>query len=316
LQTSATSNVGSTQEAQTNGPFWKTAFVLWILALCGVFLVLPYAATLENKALAVAAARTHLNVWELLAISVVQTAILLAIAVILGQWAARKLRLGTPLIAALLTGRSKPKRSLWTLLVAFALGIATALALLMLDHWVFVPIPAVAELIHNTESDSPSPTQRAVMSQVSGIPRGHTGPDASGDGAALGVHLIPSISSALNAPCRSKASASRRMRACAHALRTKRCAAPCRNRRYSRQFSIHQPWFRTLQFGSFQKDRDVVAANSGSIHAKPADSGEQRAGTQTVPQMYVHCLFVSLIVFAGHVSVCAPKVTFSHVAPS
>jgi hypothetical protein len=143
------------QEAQTNASFWKTAFVLWILALCGVFLVLPYATTLENRALAATAARTHLKVWELLAISVVQTAILLAIAVILGQWAARKLRLGTPLIAALLTGGSKPERSLSTLLVAFALGIMTAL---VLDHWVFAPIPAVAELIHNTESGTAGPS--------------------------------------------------------------------------------------------------------------------------------------------------------------
>jgi Type II CAAX prenyl endopeptidase Rce1-like len=158
LQTSATPNVDPTQETQTDGPFWTTAFVLWVLALCGVFLVLPYAATLENNALAAAGARTHLKVWELLAISVVQTALLLAIAVILGQWAARKLRLGTPLIAALLTGRCKPKGSLSTLLVAFALGIATALALLTLDHWVFAPIPAVAQLIHNTESGSARPS--------------------------------------------------------------------------------------------------------------------------------------------------------------
>jgi hypothetical protein len=143
---------------ETNGPFWKTGFVLWVLALCGVFLVLPYVATLENKALAAAAAHTHLEVGELLAISVVQTAILLAIAVILGQWAARKLGLGTPLIAALLAGRSGPERLLSTLLLALALGISTALALMMLDHWVFAPIPAIAELIHNAESGSARPS--------------------------------------------------------------------------------------------------------------------------------------------------------------
>src|SRR6516165_10889240 len=66
LQSAATSNVSSTRKAQTNGPFWKTAFVLWVPALCGVFLVLPYTATLENKALAAAAAHTHLKVGELL----------------------------------------------------------------------------------------------------------------------------------------------------------------------------------------------------------------------------------------------------------
>src|SRR5262249_23571064 len=84
------------QQAQANAPFLKTALVLWVLALCGVFLVLPYVATLANSALAAAAARAHLEVRELLAISVAQTAVLLAIAVVVGQWAAWKLRLGTP----------------------------------------------------------------------------------------------------------------------------------------------------------------------------------------------------------------------------
>jgi hypothetical protein len=123
-----------------------------------VFLVLPYVTTLENKALAAAALRTHLKVGELIAISVVQTAVLLAIAVILGQWAARKLGLGTPLIEALLAGRSVSGRLLSTLLVALALGIATAVALMMLDHWIFAPAPAVAELIHNAESGSTRPS--------------------------------------------------------------------------------------------------------------------------------------------------------------
>src|SRR5262245_22701262 len=121
------------------------------MALCGV-------STLENEALAAAAARTHLDVRELLAISVAQTAVLLAIAVVVGQWAARKLGLGTPLIAALLTRRPAPGKTLSTLLVAFALGIVTALALMLLDRWVFAPIPSVADLIHNAESGSAKPS--------------------------------------------------------------------------------------------------------------------------------------------------------------
>jgi hypothetical protein len=31
----ATSNVDSTRQVKTSGPFWKTAFVLWVSALCG-----------------------------------------------------------------------------------------------------------------------------------------------------------------------------------------------------------------------------------------------------------------------------------------
>jgi hypothetical protein len=145
-------------QAQTNGPFLKTALVLWVLALCGVLLALPYITTLENKALTTAAARAHLEARELLVISVAQTAVLLAIAVVVGQWAAWKLRLGTPLIAALLTCRPPPERRLSTLLIAFALGIVTALALMLLDRWVFAHIPSVAELIHNAEGGSVKPS--------------------------------------------------------------------------------------------------------------------------------------------------------------
>ena len=147
-----------TQQAQTKGPFWLTAFVLWVLALCGVFLVLPYAATLENKALAAAASRTHLEVRQLLAISVAQSAVLFGIAVVGGLWAAWKLGLGTPLIAALLTRRTAPKKTPLTLFMAFAVGIAMALLLMMLDHWVFVPIPSVALLIHNAETGGAKPS--------------------------------------------------------------------------------------------------------------------------------------------------------------
>jgi hypothetical protein len=146
------------QQTPANGPFLKTALVLCAVALCGEFLVLPYVTTLENKTLAAAAARTHLKVSELLAISVAQSAVLLAIAVVGGQWAARKLGLGTPLVAALLTRRPAPEKTLSTLLIAFALGIVTALALIVIDHWVFTPIPSVAELIHNAESGSTKPS--------------------------------------------------------------------------------------------------------------------------------------------------------------
>jgi hypothetical protein len=145
---------------QRNGTFLKTALVLWVLALCGALLVLPYVAALENKPLAAAAERHHFEVRELLAISVAQTAVLLALAVALGQWAAGKLGLGTPLVAALVTRRPAPEKTLPTLLIAFALGILMALAFLMLDHWVFAPIPSVAELINNAASGRAKPGAR------------------------------------------------------------------------------------------------------------------------------------------------------------
>ena len=77
---------------------------------------------------------------------------------VVGQWAARKLGLGTPLITALLTRRPAPENTLSTLIVAFALGIVTALTLMLLDRWVFAPIPSVADLIHNVENGSAKPS--------------------------------------------------------------------------------------------------------------------------------------------------------------
>ncbi len=146
------------RQTRMDGPFLKTALVLWGSALCGVFLVLPYVTTLESRALAEAAVRSHLNVKALLAISLIQSAVLLAIAVVVGLWAARKLGLGTPLIDALLLRRPPPNKTLSTLLIAVVVGILTALALAMFDHWVFAPIPSVAELIRKAESASAKPS--------------------------------------------------------------------------------------------------------------------------------------------------------------
>jgi hypothetical protein len=140
------------RERKRNGLFLRAALVLWTLALCGVFLALPYVATLESKALAAAAARTHLEARDLLALSVLQAALLLAVAIVVGQWAAWKLGLGTPLIVALLTRRPAPERTLSTRLVAFTLGIVTGFALVLLDRAAFAPIPSVAELIHNQKA--------------------------------------------------------------------------------------------------------------------------------------------------------------------
>lgn len=155
----------SSLPARTNTPFLKTALVLWVLALCGAILVLPYVATLENKAIAAAAARTHFGVRELIAISFAQSAVLLAIAAFAGLWAARKLGLEMPLITAFLSGTPAPEKTRSTLVIAVALGVVTALVLMMLDSWVFAPIPSVAELIRNAEgSTKPSPWQALLAS--------------------------------------------------------------------------------------------------------------------------------------------------------
>jgi hypothetical protein len=134
-------------------------------------LVLPYVATLEHKVLAAAAARTHLPVATLLAISTAQTALLLAVAVGVGLWAARKLGLGTPLIGALIARRPLPEGTGRTLLLALAIGIAMGILLILLDKFVFAPLPSVAELIRNagTGAAKPSAWQGFLASFYGGL---------------------------------------------------------------------------------------------------------------------------------------------------
>ena len=55
---------------------------------------------------------------------------------------------------ALLTCSPAPEYTLSTLFIAFALGVPTALVMMVLDRWVFATIPSVAELIHNVAAPS------------------------------------------------------------------------------------------------------------------------------------------------------------------
>jgi hypothetical protein len=145
------------QTRPANAPFWKAALVLWGLSLLGALLVLPYAVTLETKALAAAAARTHMPLSTLLLLSTLQTAVLLGVAVSAGLWAARKLCLSTPLIAAFLLKTRAPRYAALTLLFALALGLLAGVALLALDRYLFAPLPSVAALIKSATGPASHP---------------------------------------------------------------------------------------------------------------------------------------------------------------
>ena len=134
------------QESRDNNSFLKISLCLLALSLCCALLVLPYVAALESRALAAAAARAHMEVWQALSISIAQSAVLLTAAVFGGLWAARQLGLRTPLASALFARTPLPERTLATLALAFAIGIATALVLVALDHWGFERFSSVAHV--------------------------------------------------------------------------------------------------------------------------------------------------------------------------
>ena len=145
------------QVAAAETPFWRVALVLWVIALAGAGLVLPYVATLERNALVKAAAHTHLSLWQLLAASALQSAILLGVAVVLGLWAANRLGLGAPLISALVNRLPPPRAAILTLLFSFAIGLALGVVVLVMDRYVFAPIPSVAVLIHGAAVSNVQP---------------------------------------------------------------------------------------------------------------------------------------------------------------
>ena len=139
--------------------FWKRALVLWMLAMVGAALVLPYVSTLESQVLAQAAGRLRLAVWQVLALSMVQSSVLFAGAILSGLWAAGKAGFGTPLLDAALARQAPPPNAARTLGMALVLGIGTALVLLPIDHWGFARDPSVAALLRASEHEAVKPAR-------------------------------------------------------------------------------------------------------------------------------------------------------------
>ena len=85
----------------TNRVFSRTAVVLWLGATLGAGLVIPYVEAL-TPALGQAATRLGVPVAVVVLLSVVQSAVVLAVMTFSGFWAARRLGLGAPVLDAVL----------------------------------------------------------------------------------------------------------------------------------------------------------------------------------------------------------------------
>ena len=98
--------------------------------------VFPYTLSLDGEQLRQTVAQTGLPVLALLAISLAQSAVLLAVAA--GLWASRRIGLGAPLIGAWLTSVSFPQGTRRALLQAGLVGLLCAAAIILLH--VIVPL--------------------------------------------------------------------------------------------------------------------------------------------------------------------------------
>lgn len=113
-------------------------FVLWLACIIGVAAVIPYSLTLQAPLLEKAQLPIPLGV--LLLLQLVQNAVLFAVAVAAGLFLAPRVGLGTPLLEALLLREGISARVRALLKPSIGLGIAAALAIIVLDVFVFVPL--------------------------------------------------------------------------------------------------------------------------------------------------------------------------------
>ena len=157
----------NTSQTTTEPPFFKTAAVLWAGGTFGVVCVLPYALSLQGEQLHQAVEQTGLPVPAVLAISVAQGAVLLALAVAAGLWASRKIGLGAPLIAAWLNSVPFPEGTRRALQQAALVGLLCALAIIALDPLIFLPLDP--DGLGALEGATPPPWQGLLASFYGGI---------------------------------------------------------------------------------------------------------------------------------------------------
>jgi len=117
---------------------WKLFFVLWLASIWAVIAIIPYSLALTGSAAASRALPLPLPV--LLALSVVQNAVLFAIAIAGGLFFANRIGLGLPILENLLDGKKITLDIPRYIALPVVLGVLGSLAIIALDAFVFVPL--------------------------------------------------------------------------------------------------------------------------------------------------------------------------------
>jgi len=113
--------------------FSLTGFYLWLGSVFGAVCLLPYVHALTPEKFDEAAEQFDLAIPMVIALSLIQSAVLLKFVTFSGLWAARKLGLGAPLLDAVLRGENPPYNLRLIARNAIVLGIAVALLIAVLD---------------------------------------------------------------------------------------------------------------------------------------------------------------------------------------
>ena len=125
---------------------WKVFLVLWIAATLSVIAILPYSLSLQSNVLHNLKLPIPLPV--VIALQVMQNAILFAIVIFAGLFFASRVGLGTPILEALTRGQPVTDRIRAILPLSVILGVISTLLVLGLEFFYFQP--ALAKQLSST----------------------------------------------------------------------------------------------------------------------------------------------------------------------
>lgn len=152
-------------------PFnWKLFLMLWIGAVIGIVAVIPYILTLQSEMLQSLELPMPLSI--LIALQIIQGAVLLGILTVLGLLLANKIGLGAPILESLLQKESVVGKLKSILPISIILGVIASLMIIGLDVFIFQPllIQELGELANSlSQTAQPAAWQGFLASFYGGI---------------------------------------------------------------------------------------------------------------------------------------------------
>lgn len=116
---------------------WRVFAILWFAGIVGLIAIVPYSLALQAPALAKAQLPVPLEI--LIPIQLAQNAVILAVVVGIGLLAANRVGLGAPILEAWLAHQPIGDKVRAILLPSVILGVFSAIAIILLDLFLFSP---------------------------------------------------------------------------------------------------------------------------------------------------------------------------------
>ena len=116
---------------------WRVFFILWSAAILSSIAILPYALELQGSALETIDLPIPLP--AVIALQIVQSAVLFAIIIFAGMFFASRVGLGTPILDAVTRGESASDKIRAILPLSIGLGVIASLLIIGLDVLIFQP---------------------------------------------------------------------------------------------------------------------------------------------------------------------------------